>query len=824
MTSLTPQRPTLRSMATQLNADPPPGGSPISHQKEKVMPAPRVTRTRLSDGRELLYFDSPKAPERTASDGRGLPTVHTTSTLRRDPLTGDWVVYAAHRQNRTFLPPANEDPLAPTRPGVNPSEIPEDSYEVVVFENRFPSLSMHQDDDCAELVDGEELFPQAPARARCEVVCFTPDADGSFAQLPVERKRLLIDVWAHRTAELSAIEGVRQVFPFENRGEEIGVTLHHPHGQIYSYPFVPPRAAAVARRAAEFREEYGESLFDAVLDAELRAGTRVIAQTEHFVVFTPAAAKWPVEAMVMATRPVPNFAELSEEERDDLADVLDRLFRAVEGFFEGVERLPYIAAWNQAPVEAPEDGRLTLQLFSLMRSPNRMKFLAGSESGMGVWINDTTPEKIAARLRELWADTPGRAGRAGAPGADVNADVFEQTHTDAELDRKARALFGSAFHVEPEGTWVAPGRVNVIGDHVDYAGGLCLPFALGISTVVAASRRDDRTVRVVASGPEGESWKASVDLDHIVGEGELPDFRGYTAGTVWALGAGGMDIAVASDVPVGSGLSSSAAVECAVAVAAADLYGLGGSEKTAGAAASPDRDDVLIDAAIRAENDVVGASTGGLDQRIVVSATKGQALMLDFLENDYRQVPWNFDGLHLVVANTRAPHSHVSGDYATRRGLIDAVAKACGGLKAFRDEAVIEEAAGKADAIGSDAALIRRRVRHVVTEIHRTREAVDALASNDPELFGRLMNQSHDSLRDDFEVVTPELESAVQAARKAGALGARVTGGGFGGSIVALCSDPAAVATAIVTAAENNGFPRPQIFAALPETGARRLS
>lgn len=364
----------------------------------------RVTRTNLSDGRELLYFDEPGTPERTASDFRDLPRVQTESWMRRDPLTGDWAIYAAHRQNRTFLPPANEDPLAPTRLGQHPSEIPEDDYQITVFENRFPSLSMHLGfaEGHDPYVGGNELFHRAPALGRCEVVCFTPDADGSFKDLPLARKRALIDVWAHRTEELEAIDDVALVFPFENRGEEIGVTLHHPHGQIYSYPFVPPRAAAIAKQARTHRSSRSTSLFDEIIAAELHAGDRVIADTPHFLVFTPAAAKWPLEIMVMAKRAVPSFPHLTSEERDDLAAILDSLFRAVDMFFEGVERTPYIAAWNQAPAKSPDDGRLHLQLFSLMRSPGRMKYLAGSESGMGVWVSDTTPESVASKMRQRY--------------------------------------------------------------------------------------------------------------------------------------------------------------------------------------------------------------------------------------------------------------------------------------------------------------------------------------------------------------------------------------------------------------------------------------
>lgn len=359
-----------------------------------------ITRSTLSDGREILYFDLPGTPPRTAVDERDLPAVSTQSFMRRDPLTGQWSLFAAHRQNRTFLPPAHEDPLAPTKPGSYPSEIPEADYQVVVFENRFPSLSTrgeYLEDSAWETSAHTATVEQRPGRGRCEVVCFTSEAEGSFADLSEERKRMLIEVWAHRTQELSAIEGVRAVFPFENRGEEIGVTLSHPHGQIYSYPFVPPRMEAIAEQVRQHPH-----LFDEVLAVELQAGERIIEQTPGFVVYTPAAAKWPLEVMVMPRRAVPDFPALNEQEREELAGILHRLFPAVDRFFEGVERTPYIAAWNQAPVGQPEWGRLHLQLFSLMRSPHRIKYLAGSESGMGAWINDTTPEAIAERFRSIW--------------------------------------------------------------------------------------------------------------------------------------------------------------------------------------------------------------------------------------------------------------------------------------------------------------------------------------------------------------------------------------------------------------------------------------
>ena len=380
----------------------------------------RITRTQLADGRELLYFDD--TPEfvsgertRTLVDERELPAASSASELRQDPLTGAWYTYAAHRMNRTFMPPANENPLAPTRPGQLPTEIPADDYDVVVFQNRFPSLAQAESQAGAHSATATPVFvPSKPGHGRCEVVCFTPNSQVSFRDLPYTRARTIVEAWAHRTKELSALPGIEYVYPFENRGEEIGVTLQHPHGQIYAYPFVPERAAQIAARAQEFREaqggagtgtgagaETGPDLFDHILGCEHADGQRVVVQGEYFTAFVPAAAKWPVEIMLVPHRAVPNFAELHDAEKDELTRLYLDILGRMDRFFDGVERTPYIASWNQAPVNAPEDGRLHLQLFSLMRSPGRMKFLAGSESGQGAWISDTTPERIAARFREV---------------------------------------------------------------------------------------------------------------------------------------------------------------------------------------------------------------------------------------------------------------------------------------------------------------------------------------------------------------------------------------------------------------------------------------
>ncbi|HEY0813496.1 MAG TPA: galactose-1-phosphate uridylyltransferase [Pseudonocardia sp.] len=359
----------------------------------------RKTAALMADGRELFYFDDVTPTREVLPDTRDLPHVTNGSTMRYDVLTGEWVTIAAHRQDRTYMPPADHCPLDPTLPGREPSEIPAPSYDVVVFENRFPSFTQTAPAVASE-VDGSALWPQRPAIGRCEVVCFTSDHNASFGSLPVSRVRTVIEVWADRTAELSALPGVEQVFPFENRGKEIGVTLQHPHGQIYAYPFVTPRTAALITQAAEHRQRTGRDLLGDVLDAERKSGARIVLDGEAWTCYVPAAARWPVEAHLVPHRPVPDIAALNEAERDELAVLYRELLHRLERVFGEPMELPYIAGWHQAPVHTGRDlTRLHLQLFSLRRAPGKLKYLAGSESGVGAWINDVTPEQIADRLR-----------------------------------------------------------------------------------------------------------------------------------------------------------------------------------------------------------------------------------------------------------------------------------------------------------------------------------------------------------------------------------------------------------------------------------------
>ncbi|HEX3814802.1 MAG TPA: galactose-1-phosphate uridylyltransferase [Mycobacteriales bacterium] len=351
------------------------------------------TITQLADGRTLIYFDEKPGEARGAVDQRDLPETATHSQVRWDPIQDDWVVIASHRQGRTFLPPADQCPLCPSRDG-RMTEIPAADYDVAVFDNRFPSLSPETQAEASS--DG--LFIAGPGNGKCEVVCFTSDHNSSFSQLTQERAETVIEAWVDRTQEMSTMDSVEQVFPFENRGQEIGVTLAHPHGQIYAYPFLPPPIKRMLESARKHRNEHDGCLFCDVLEAERSAGERIVVEGDHWTAFVPYAARWPYEVHLYARRHVPDLPALTAAERSDLARVYLEVLRRFDALFQAPT--PYIAAWMQAPVRIDRDlAHLHLKVFTIRRAEGKLKYLAGSESGMGVFINDVTPEQAAARLR-----------------------------------------------------------------------------------------------------------------------------------------------------------------------------------------------------------------------------------------------------------------------------------------------------------------------------------------------------------------------------------------------------------------------------------------
>ena len=413
----------------------------------------------LADGRELIYFDDADTalPPDRAPDLRELGERPPTAEMRQDPMTGEWISIAAARQNRVVMPQAGLDPLAPQSAG-NPSEIPSD-YDVAVFENRSPAFgpgcpSPAPPRRTPRISTASASDAPLPAFGRCEVVCFSPAREGAFGSVSRSRARTVIEAWADRTAFLSSLPGIGQVYVFENRGAEIGVTLQHPHGQIYAYPYVTPRTRQLLAQI----DAYGPSLFADLLKRE-QAGPRVLLSGAHWTAFVPFAARWPVEAHLLPHEHVADFAETTEAQRDELAVLYLRLLRGLDALYD--DPTPYIAAWHQAPVRSHRDSaRLHLRLMSPRRGARQAEVPGGQRVGDG-------------RL-----DRRHPAGGPGRPAARGDRPSGSGEPRMTSLLARTRDGFEAVFGYPPGGMWSAPGRVNLIGEHTDYNEGFVLPFAI----------------------------------------------------------------------------------------------------------------------------------------------------------------------------------------------------------------------------------------------------------------------------------------------------------------------------------------------------------
>ncbi len=318
------------------------------------------------------------------------------SELRFNPLLGEWLATATHRQDRTFLPPPDFCPLCPTRKNGFPTEVPAETYEIVAFENRFPSLKTVPE---TPAIESGELFAVAPSQGVCEVVLYSPNHSTTLAGEPVEQIYKLVKVWRHRFAELSALDFVRYVFIFENKGEAVGVTLHHPHGQIYAYPFVPPIIKRELKQTQKYKREKDRCLLCDVLDAEKRFEKRIVAENDSFAAIIPFYARYPFETHIISKRHLQTFNDFSEREERNLAEILKQILAAFDRLFD--VSFPYIMAIHNAPSDGGDYDfyHFHIEFYPPMRSVAKLKYLAGSEAGAGMFINDTLPETKAAELR-----------------------------------------------------------------------------------------------------------------------------------------------------------------------------------------------------------------------------------------------------------------------------------------------------------------------------------------------------------------------------------------------------------------------------------------
>ncbi|HEY8049591.1 MAG TPA: galactose-1-phosphate uridylyltransferase [Ramlibacter sp.] len=349
------------------------------------------------DGRTLTLYSREPIDAGLQAPSPFAQPLHATPHLRWHPLRGEWVTYAAYRQGRTFLPPPEYNPLAVTTDPANPTEVPRGRWDVAVFDNRFPSLVTGEKTDHVPHL----IVPTAPANGQCEVVVFTQDPKSSLGALPLGHIDLLMQVWGDRTRVIGERAEIQYVLPFENRGAEVGVTLHHPHGQIYAYPVVPPVPARMLAVARDHLATHGHGPLQQLIRDELGKKERVIYEGPHAVAFVPVCARYPYEVWVAPIEPVEGFAQLSDAQRRDLARALKTTLLKYDGLWQ--KPLPYLMAWYQAPSDgaAHPEAHLHAQLYPPYRTRDRLKYLAGTEIAAGFFAMDALPEEKARELRDV---------------------------------------------------------------------------------------------------------------------------------------------------------------------------------------------------------------------------------------------------------------------------------------------------------------------------------------------------------------------------------------------------------------------------------------
>ena len=352
---------------------------------------------KLCDGRTISYYDHSEV-NRSAEDKRKDEAQPGIGHLRLDPLVNEWVSIASHRQHRVFLPPKELCPLCASS-GEKLTEIPDQDYEVVVFGNRSPALTTPSNNWKLPEINGIDT-PNADAAGACEVVCYTSDHNSSFAKLPTKQIRTVLEAWKDRDAALSKLPFIEYIFPFENRGEEVGVTLSHPHGQIYAYSFLPPRVEKMLQAANSHLKKTGRILLDDVIKREIKDEKRIICQNKEWIAYVPYAARYPFEIHIAPKRSVARMSDLDEDQSENFAAVAKEALTRLDGVF-GIE-MAYIASWYQAPVNlGSKSMRLHWQIVSVRRQPGKLKYLSGSESAMGAFIMDLEPEQSAQQLRAV---------------------------------------------------------------------------------------------------------------------------------------------------------------------------------------------------------------------------------------------------------------------------------------------------------------------------------------------------------------------------------------------------------------------------------------
>lgn len=675
--------------------------------------------------------------------------------LRFNPLLRTWTMVASHRQNRPQMP-KNWCPFCP-----GSGKVP-DQYDVFKYDNDFPALSQTPPEPDNV---GSGFYKTAPAYGACEVILYSSEHTKTLYDLSIPHIRKLVDMWVERCKVLSAIPGNKYIMPFENRGEEIGVTMPHPHGQIYAYSWIPQKVQVELDSARAYHKEHSGCLICKMNDEERDFSERIVYENESFYAYIPFFTDYPYGVFITAKQHRNNLTDLSDMEKTDLAEAL----KIVTGTFDKIfdRPFPYMMVVHQTPVNSPEYDDVKeayhfhIEFYTPLRSKKLIKYYASSESGAWAAANVASVEKTAAEVRCAKL----------AYLAEYDTELLKKTL----LSEFISSYPGSTSNIS---IFASPARINIIGEHIDYNGGKVFPAAIDKYLYLMIRKRKDSKIVYNDLRFPGEF---TFDISDTFVYKKENDYTNYLNGILKIMADRGFncdtgfEILMFSTIPSGGGVSSSAALEVGFAYAISELYGFGIDRVT------------IAQMGQQSEHEFMNVKCGIMDQFIIATGKKDNALVLDTNTLQYRYVPLELGDYRVVVMNTNKKRQLADSKYNERRG------ECMTGLAVLQKYASIEnlceltppEYEKLADKLIDPT--IRKRVKHCIYENDRVQKSVVALEKGNLVELGIQLCASHVSLRDDYEVTGLELDTLFEEAIKAdGCIGARMTGAGFGGCAIAI--------------------------------------
>jgi galactokinase len=645
-------------------------------------------------------------------------------------------------------------------------KVPE-RFDVLKYDNDFPVMSVNP--PVPDNV-GSDFYRSRPSHGACEVILYSSNHTQTLHELSVPHIRKIVDLWVERTTELGKRGDIKYVMPFENKGEEVGVTMPHPHGQIYGYSWIPQRVAVELENARAHHAASGECLICRMSEEERKFARRIVFENESFYAYIPFFTDYPYGVFIVPKRHRNFLAELDARERDDLAEALKVVTGAFDRIFD--RPFPYMMAIHQNPVNSPEwdDAKgfyhFHIEFYPPLRAKRLIKYYASSETGGWAAANVAAVERTAAETRCAKLEYLAISG-----DARLSNEVFKK-----DFLAEFAALYG--HEGGDVALYASPARINLIGEHIDYNGGLVFPAAIDRYLYLAIRKRTDGKIVYNDLRFPGEMCFSVGDAfayrkedgyaNYLNGILSILADRGFRLDT-------GFEALFFSTIPSGGGVSSSAALEVGFAYAISDLYNFG-----------IDRVE-LAKIGQESEHRFMNVQCGIMDQFAVAMGKRGNAMALDCATLECRYVPLELGDVRIVVMNTNKKRELADSKYNERLGECLAGLAAIRKTRDVANLCALSVADFEALAASIPDPVVRRRVRHCVTENARVIAAVAALEAGDLSSLGRLLGESHVSLRDDYEVTGSELDALYEEAIVApGCLGARMTGAGFGGCAIAL--------------------------------------